>query len=324
VQAQEEAERSSAGWREDPQLTQDVRTSRPVEPAAQPEAPPQAQHTQALIPDRAPVEEHRGPEDSGGLGGLFASTRTVEVTPQPRRELPPELRPRASAADVPPTRSTSTVAPAPARPPGRRRALLAAAAFVVLAGLVAVLVITLGGRDSSADQPGADAPSSAAPSSTAAAPAPGATQVVDGTTFTLQATDTLDAGDSCAAHAYGSVEEFFGRSDCTALTRSLWSADVDGQLAVVSVARVTMPDAGLAEALKALADTDGSGNVDDLLRDGVRYANGPVKLSDSEYDSGTQGDVAVIVETSYVGAKGSGQALDALAATARALGQSTD
>ncbi|QXG75423.1 hypothetical protein KUM42_16580 [Modestobacter sp. L9-4] len=324
VQAQEDAERRGASAYDqsgDAHLTQDVRTSRPVEPAGR------AQETQALVPDRAPVDgqwspaEHRAPDDSGGLGGLFGST--VEVAPQPRRDLPPGLRPRVTAAELPPTRSTSTVPPddddhRPEHRPGRRRALLAAAALAVVAALLAVVLVTVGGRDDDGTAPVAAPPTSAAPGTTATGPVPGDTAVVGGTTFTLEAAKD---DQSCAAHAYGSVAEFFGRSDCTALTRMLWSADADGQPAVVSMSRVTMPDAGLAEALRALADTDLSGNVDDLLRDGVRYTGGPAKLTQTQYDSDVNGTVVTIVETSYVGQRGSDEALDALAETALAVGQ---
>ena len=323
VQAQEDAERSAAApvaqvtpspvERQDTldaQHTQDVWNSRPVEHAGQ---------TQALTPDRAPVDEHRAADDSGGLGGLFGSNQTVEVAPQPRRELPPELRPRTSAGEMPPTRSTSTVAPAEGGPSGRRRALIIAAALVVAVLLVVVVVVTVGGRNGSAGAPVASA-TSAAPGTTPAGPAPGATEVVDGTTFTLQA--TKDDG-SCMGHAYGAVLDFFGGTDCTALTRALWSAEVDGRSAVVSLARVTMPEAGQAAALKALADKDGSGNVNDLLREGTRYAGGPEKLSATQYDSRQQDAVVTIVETSYVGPAGSTKALDALAGSALALGQSS-
>ncbi|MCZ2828641.1 hypothetical protein O2W14_07335 [Modestobacter sp. VKM Ac-2986] len=316
VQAQEDAERSSAAQVADQDRhTQDVRTYRPVEPVVQ--------QTQALTPDRAPFQEPRGLEDSGGLGGLFGSTPTVEVAPQPRRELPPELRPRASAAAVPPTRSTSTVPPegssaAGADTSGRRRALLVAAALVVVAALVTVVVVLVGERDGAAEAPQAGPSSSAAPDAVPAGPAPGDTQVVDGTTFTLEATTTED---TCADHAYGAVADFFARSDCTSLTRSLWSAEVDGRPAVVSRADVTMPDADLAAALVTLADTDGSGNVNDLLREGTGYPGGPERLSSSrEYASRPQDAVATIVETAYVGGQGSSEELDALASAALALG----
>ncbi|MFQ1000711.1 hypothetical protein [Modestobacter sp. SSW1-42] len=314
VQAQEDAERGSA---ERVQHTQDVRTSRPVEPA-------RAQQTQALTPDRAPAEEPPGLEDSGGLGGLFGSAKTVEVAPQPRRELPPELRPRTAVGAVPPTRSTSTVAPGGSSAsggsaaPGRRRAVLAAAALVVVAALVAVLVLALGDRDAGEAAPLADPATSAAPDTAPSGPAPGDTEVVDGTTVTLEATTSEG---SCAGHAYGAVADFLAGTDCTALDRALWSAEVDGRPAVVSLARVTMPDAALAASLKALADTDGSGNVNDLLREGVRYTDGPTRLSAAQYDSSQQNDVVTIVETSYVGEPGSAEALDELAGSALALGQ---
>jgi hypothetical protein len=147
----------------------------------------------------------------------------------------------------------------------------------------------------------------------------GDTATVNGTTFTLQVVQT---DDTCQGHAYNAVADFFGRSDCTRLTRSLWSAEAGGQPAVVSLSQVTMPDVAGAQALRSLADTDGSGNVSDLLREGARYDGGPTKLSKAQYASQQQGTTVTIVETSWAGTAGTASALDALASTALSLSAS--
>jgi hypothetical protein len=148
----------------------------------------------------------------------------------------------------------------------------------------------------------------------------GQTEVVNGTTFTLEAVAT---DDTCRGHAYDAVAAFFARSDCTGLSRSLWSADAGGRPAVISLSRVTMPDVANAQALRSLADTDGSGNVSDLLREGVRYDGGPTALSKAQYASAQQGPVVTIVETSWTGGAGASSALDALASSALSLPEVT-
>ena len=94
---------------------------------------------------------------------------------------------------------------------------------------------------------------------------------------------------------------------------------MDGRAVVVSVAAVDMIDEQGADALRALADTDGSGNVNDLLREGVRYPGGPVGLSGAEYASAVEGSVVTIVETAWVGEAGDDSDLDLVAGTALAL-----
>jgi hypothetical protein len=144
----------------------------------------------------------------------------------------------------------------------------------------------------------------------------GDTADVNGTTFTLQ---VVEEDSTCAGHAYDAVAAFFASSDCTGLSRSLWSADTGGKPAVVSLSRVTMPDVANAQALRSLADTDGSGNVSDLLREGVRFAGGPTKLTGAQYASDQQGTTVTIVETSWAATAGTSSALDALASSALSL-----
>jgi hypothetical protein len=141
--------------------------------------------------------------------------------------------------------------------------------------------------------------------------------VLDGATFVLQQVRTED---TCTGNAYGAVADFFEQSDCAGLSRALYSTDVGGRAVVVSVAAVDMGDAPGARALRALADRNGSGNVSDLLREGVRYAGGPTELSHAEYASTVEGSVVTIVETAWVAPGGGGAAdLDLVAGTGLVL-----
>ncbi|WP_299960409.1 hypothetical protein [uncultured Modestobacter sp.] len=272
--------------------------------------------TQALVPDPpAGVDRpHPSAEDTGGgIGGLFGESPVGAS--EPRRELPPELQPRRPAVQSAPRGSSPSGQGGESTGRGRVLAL-------VLAGLVLVAVlIGFGVRSFGGDDGGtanADPGSSSAPAeeTAPAGPVVGSTEVVNGVTFTLQATQ-VDA--TCQGHAYDAVAGFFQQNDCTGLDRSLWSAQAGGQPAVVSLSRVTMPDDASAQALRSLADTDGSGNVSDLLREGVTWEGGPTALSRAQYASSQQDVTVTIVETSWTGEAGPTSALDELASSALSL-----
>lgn len=328
VQAQEEAERAVPAPAEPAPQTQ----VQAVAPTQAP-APLPAQHTVpvelrsagssdtlALTGEPAPgsaFAAQRPPaEDTGGIGGLFEEAGTTDtVAPPPRAE--PRGRP---LLNTPQSSWASTAPAAETRAPaagGHRWAVVLATVLVVLvlAG-VGVWALTRGSGDDGGTQAQSSTDAPAAPSTTAGQPAPGDTAVVNGTTFTLQ---VVESDDSCQGHAYDAVADFFASSDCSGLTRSLWTADAGGQPAVVSLSQVTMPDAANAQALRSLADTDGSGNVSDLLREGARYDGGPTKLSNAQYASAQQGTTVTIVETSWTGTAGTASALDALASAALSL-----
>jgi hypothetical protein len=325
VLAQEEAERSAPAPEPVPAHTTVTAARAPHQPTVPAELR-SAQHGDTLAltsePGAATATAGRGPvvprpvaDDTGGIGGLFGTGGTAEAALP--RELPPELRPRRLAGDQPPPRGSSATG-GDADPPRPRRALLLVVAAVVLVLVVAGVGIwaLTGGTGGAGAGQAASTTSAAAPSTSAGGFVAGHTEVVDGTTFTLRAVK----GDStCRGHAYDAVAGFFASSDCTALTRSLWSADAGGRPAVVSLSRVTMPDVANAQALRSLADTDGSGNVSDLLREGVSYPGGPTKLSAAQYASEQQGATVTIVETSWTGTAGASSALDALASAALSL-----
>jgi hypothetical protein len=209
--------------------------------------------------------------------------------------------------------------PGPRSPDARRRlAVLAAAAVVavvVLAGLVVGLTGGGGGGDAAAQEPPAADTAPATP--TAAGPTPGATTVLDGRTYVLQ---RVQVEGTCLGNAYGQVAGFFEAGDCTGLARALWSTDVAGRVAVVSVAKVDAGDTVRARALRELADTNGSGNVSDLLREGAGYPGGPAALSSAEYASAVGGSIVTIVETAWAdGAGGAAPELDLVAGAGLAL-----
>ncbi|WP_409329514.1 hypothetical protein [Trujillonella humicola] len=297
-------------------------------------------------PPAAEPAEHPTTDETGGIGGLFAGAEHTDSSARsapaaqpatlvgptvtaPHRGTPLLDRPQSEWPAGP---GAAVEHPPAARPPGtprvvarrrpdrtRRLALLGGGAALVVLLVVLGLVVVLGGGGEDAGDEQADTtplPSSAAPGDDAG-PAVGAQATLDGIPFTLE---HLQADDGCADHAYGSVADFFARTDCAGMTRALWSTQVDGRDVVVSIAVVDMGQEGLADALRALADTSGSGNVNDLLLEGVGYPGGPDGFTRSrQYASAVGGTTVRIVETDWVEAEGSAPDLDRVAATALAL-----
>jgi hypothetical protein len=202
------------------------------------------------------------------------------------------------------------------RAPRGRTALLIAAGLTVLL-LLGITGWLLLGREPGDGGGGAAVGSSAAGSSEPG-PVAGDVQNVAGVDYTVQA---VKVDDTCAGHAYGEVADFLAATDCTGLSRALYSAQTDGGAVVVSVIRVQMPDTAMARDLRALADRNGSGNVSDLLREGVRYTGSPAKLSGAEYASALSGPTVTIVESAWVDpdAGGGESGIDAIASDALAL-----
>ncbi|SMO92875.1 hypothetical protein SAMN06273567_107240 [Geodermatophilus aquaeductus] len=269
----------------------------------------------------APVDE------TGGLGGLFGGAHTdagpdapapVPAVAQPVPAHPGVAQPAvAHPAPVPPPPPIPLVGPRRRSPEARRRLVLlavAALALVVVA-VVAVASLTGGGGGASAAAPSSAPTSSAAPEPVG--PQPGERTVLDGRAFTLE---QVQVDDTCVGNSYGAVADFFERTDCAGLARALWSTDVDGRAVVVAVSSVAMGDSAGARDLRDLADRNGSGNVSDLLREGLSYPGAPEGLSGAEYASAAEGPLVTIVETSWVAPGEAGTAdLDLVAGTGLGL-----
>ena len=323
--------------------------------AAQSASPPPAPPVAQLPVQRDTVAIDEPPQEDAGIGGLFSGAEPQGAEPghveaerraADRRQSDRLARESPAGTAVfptsgPPPRTSVFAAPSPepasaqqrfaywseseatgAEPDGsdepshRLRTVL-----LILTGLVVVALLgvagwqLLGGQDGSGRQTAAGPTAS---ESTAPGPQAGDVQTVGGVEFTVEAADLVD---TCVGHGYGAVGDSFGTTDCTALSRALYSADIGGEAVVVSVARVQMPDAPTARALRALADQNGSGNVSDLLREGVRYTGSPAQLSGAEYASALSGATVTIVEVARAAEDGqlSDSELDRLAGEALAL-----
>ncbi len=135
----------------------------------------------------------------------------------------------------------------------------------------------------------------------------GTVQEVAGVAYTLQA---VQVDNTCVGHSYGDTADFFATTNCTGVSRALYSADLDGGPVVVSVSRVQMADPATARQLQSLTDQNGSGNISDLLREGVRYTGSPAELSGAEYASALNGSTVTIVESAWAGPDATGTEAD--------------
>ncbi|MPQ98243.1 hypothetical protein GB931_09990 [Modestobacter sp. I12A-02628] len=199
----------------------------------------------------------------------------------------------------------------------RRTLLVVVASLVVLvlaAGGGVLLLGQTGGDTAEAGRTGT--PSASAPA-TPAAPTVGGVQTLDDVAYTLQAGTTEP---TCRDNSYGQVAGFFAATDCQQLVRALFSAEIDGLPVVIAVSEVEMPDAAAAQQLRTVANTDGTGNVNDLLREGVSYPGAPARLTDAAYDSLQRGSTVLIVEAAAAGPGGPPDAvLEELASDALGL-----
>ncbi len=260
-------------------------------------APPQASSRDTVAVDGPPE-----PPADAGIGGLFAGGEPDVAPAPPRTAVLPAQQPPTPPAPEPPAAAEAPEhfwdrpADDDTERPGRtRRVLLIAAAVLVLmmAGVGVGLALANRGDDGGSTA----APEQPAEEAGPGGPAIGTVQEVGGVAFTVQAADLQD---SCAGRAYGEIASYFQASDCSGLSRALYSAQVGGRDVVVSVARVRMPDTAAARELRGRADTSGSGNINDLLREGVSYPGGPQQLRSAEYASAVSGPTVTIVESAWV------------------------
>lgn len=204
--------------------------------------------------------------------------------------------------------------PAPPRAPrrwsgGGAKVAASAVLVLVLAGMWAGSgPRVIAGRAGPAEASGPAVPSSPGDPATAARTGPAGDLAV-------RATRT-DA--DCAAHSYGRVQKFLADHPCRSVRRALYTGTDGGGPVVVSVSTVEMASAADAAGLRRLADVSGTGNVSDLLREGVSLDGVPARLHDASYASQLRGPVLVIVEAAT--SAGAARPLDALAEAALTLG----
>jgi hypothetical protein len=109
-----------------------------------------------------------------------------------------------------------------------------------------------------------------------------------------------DRDSDCAKHAYGDTRTFLSQTPCDHVARQLFVTKADGRTVYTSVSVVVMPDEDKADQLRRITDTDGKGNISDIVRDGVVKIPGLKSLSGRDgYASKQIGREVVIVESDF-------------------------
>lgn len=141
------------------------------------------------------------------------------------------------------------------------------------------------------------------PAATAPSPnSPGTAQPSASPTDTLPDGWVREAGDdqtNCAAHSYGQVQAFFARTPCSSVHRLLATTNQGGRVVVIASNVVTFDTAAQAKRYLTLVTSDGTGNISDLLREGVSYAGGPSKLPAAAFASRQAGSRVWVAEAAY-------------------------
>ncbi|EID52682.1 hypothetical protein [Saccharomonospora xinjiangensis] len=111
-------------------------------------------------------------------------------------------------------------------------------------------------------------------------------------------TGPVEATD-CSANAYGDMIQWFADHPCEKVLRGLYTVQEGEARALVSVVLVVMPENAQAQQLKAVTDTDGTGNVNDLVRDGTATLPKAPVVAQGEYHSEVNGREVTIVEANF-------------------------
>ncbi|ASO19379.1 hypothetical protein AHOG_08675 [Actinoalloteichus hoggarensis] len=118
-------------------------------------------------------------------------------------------------------------------------------------------------------------------------------------------------GIDCVEHSYGEVEDFLEENRCARLTQVLYTTRHEGADVVVSLVTVSFPDEQTAEELNELTTRTGTGNINDLMREGVRAEGGPDSLHpNAGYHSERRGDTLIISESAFFDKRSDKASLD--------------
>jgi hypothetical protein len=219
------------------------------------------------------------------IAELVARTSQRDARPGPSSnaraqvtvEQPPMPPPSAGLREVPPVAQPD---PQPVRPttrgPSRR---------VLVAGVAVAVALIVGGFALSrlGSSPATDAP----PTARSSVPA----------VYAVQVTDVIT---DCATHSHGRTQNLFRNQNCVKATRFLATGQVSGRPTVFVVSRIQMASADAAASVKQVLDATGTGNLNDLLREGKTFPGAPSTMPDSGYASVQTGAVVVVAEAGFV------------------------
>ncbi|MCT2584155.1 hypothetical protein [Actinophytocola gossypii] len=164
------------------------------------------------------------------------------------------------------TASTTLIPKVPARPPAAAARRSGQLHWLPVSAAVLVAMLLLTGIVYAVASSGGDDQRAAGPTTT-----PPSAVEVEGQDFVPAGTvsDT-----DCAAHAYGDVQAWLERNRCGELVRMRFESTADGKRAAVMVAVLRFPESVLAEELRTVVDTPGSGAITDPATEDEPWPHG--------------------------------------------------
>jgi hypothetical protein len=131
--------------------------------------------------------------------------------------------------------------------------------------------------------------------------------------YSVKVTDVIT---DCASHSRGRTKSVFQTQNCVKATRSLATGQVGGRQVLFVVSNIQMPSVEAAASIKQVLDSTGSGNLNDLLREGKTFTGAPDKMPSSGYASVQTGTVVQVAEAGFLGGGPSSNTIPALRAAA--------
>ena len=152
-------------------------------------------------------------------------------------------------------------------------------------GAVAAVLIASGFALSQSGSP-AVTPAATPLPATAAAPA-----------YVVKVKDVIT---DCASHSHGKTKTSFQSHNCVTATRSLATGLVSGRSVLYVTSRIQMASPEEAASLKQVLDASGTGNLNDLLREGKTFDGAPRVMPRSGYASVQKDTVVVVAEAGFI------------------------
>jgi hypothetical protein len=131
--------------------------------------------------------------------------------------------------------------------------------------------------------------------------------------YAVKVTDVIT---DCWRHSYGRTRVSLEAANCVKATRSLATGKVRGHPTLFVVARIQMSSVEAAASLKQVLDANGTGNLNDLLREGRTFPGAPERMPPSGYASVQSGTVIQVAEAGFLKGTPSSSSNPALRAAA--------
>lgn len=268
------------------------------------EAEGSAAHIAELV--RRTSERDARPDATSAAGTEATVPERVALTPTP--PAPTATLPQSPAPTAPaPTAPTATlpvvtppapaasaiVPPAPQPSASRARPIFRQPSLRFLVAGGAIAAVLIGGGFAFAGRSGSDAGKTPAPAPAAAAPAAPAPAPGG---YAAQVTDEIT---DCANHSHGRTKTTFRHQNCAKATRTLGSGRVDGRPVLFVTARIEMESDAAATSVRRVLDGTGTGNLNDLLREGKTFPRAPRTMPNSGYASARTGAVVLVAEAGF-------------------------